>query len=282
MRRDMRTLKERTHYVGAKADGTRAFMVLESLPHASHPSGLPYVAFVGRRGTPRYIQVKGVDLRLHIGTVVDGELVKTKEGGEYFLAFDLIALGGETMTNKHHSTRLSALQYVINNLKSTEEKLCIMMKPWFRYTPDMSFKSVRGSIAPLPCDGLVFVPERGTLHPGSQRDHFKWKSAHQHTVDLLVNPDMTLWLGEQGSLIKAGIPMHIHPHLSDVPDVFEPINPTIVECSFQRTVHSRGHPWVPSFVRIRTDKKYPNDIRTAKLTLQNIEEDIRVTELMLP
>lgn len=280
MRRDMPTLKQHTHYVSIKADGTRAFMVIAALPRPSGPP-IPYVALVGRHGAHRYIKVKAIDDVLHRGTVVDGELIKDKKGGgggEYFLAFDLIARAGSTTTRMPHSQRQADMRYVINNLHSQQPNLCILPKPWVRYTPTLSYKALCASISPLPCDWVVFVPEKGGLHPGTQRDQLKWKPVAQHTIDLLVTPDMTLWVGKAGSLAKVHHELNIYPHLTGAPDVFQPDQSTIVECSFTRT--SASSPWYPSYVRIRLDKKYPNDARIAALTLQNIEENIEITELM--
>ena len=264
MRADITTLVSEPYMVGAKADGTRAFLLF----YRALGNNKPVSVLVGRDGTLQDVELSTM-LGLYDGTLLDGELMP---GGVY-MAFDLVAVAGAPYREHTHPERIRKMEHVLEVTDMRSLRVCT--KPWFRYGA-VGHQAVVNSIAPMACDGLVFVPVNGGLHPGTQRDQFKWKSAANHTVDLLLGVDMVLWVGDSGGLVRVDERADIVPVLHDPPSVLALKKPAIAECTLTRD----NGKWVASFLKLRLDKKRPNDARTVVATMTNVAENVLVSELM--
>lgn len=257
MKADIDTLFKKKYKVGAKADGTRAFMLFSFTPNPEKD----YTALVNRRFESREMRISAPS-EYYSGTLLDGEIVQAPDGSEEYLVFDIIAMCGYSMVKKTHSERYGEVIRVVNSIKSPV--LRVRPKTWFEFG-DVGYKEVVQSIEPHKSDGLIFVPESGSpLSVGRQTDHYKWKRADDHTIDFLLEGG-TLWLERHGVREVAPYEVVGHEGLHGV-----------VECSMKWGEHG----WVATVVRTRPDKSHPNDTRIARLTLQNIEENVVVTDLM--
>jgi hypothetical protein len=261
MRKDLGNISKRKYMVGAKADGTRAFMLFS---FTSEPER-DYVAMVDRTYAFKELDVTAPS-EYYSGTLLDGELVKMPDGSEEYLVFDVVAMSGYCMRNKTHTERYGEIIRIVNRI--TSPRLKIRAKKWFAFG-DVGYAEVMQSI-PTKSDGLVFVPERGLpLSVGRQTDHFKWKQAKDHTIDFILEDD-TLWLERQGVKESA--------HAINVVGIegHKGIPNGVVECSLTPVEHG----WVATVVRTRPDKIHPNDVRIAEFTIKNIRENIDISELM--
>ena len=251
--------------VGAKADGTRAFLLFSFLTEEDYD----YVALVDRTGACEVVQVSVPSdySEYHCGTLLDGELVTLPDGTREYLVFDAVTVSGYPMKEKSHSERHAEVIRIVNTISSP--LLRIRVKPWFE-VGEVGYKKVCDSIAPHKSDGLIFVPEKGMpLMIGRQSDHFKWKCAQDHTIDFLLHNE-TLWLETRGVRVNA------HTHLN-IMGLHNPNNHTgVIECSMMQTDVG----WIATVVRPRPDKLHPNDSRVAEYTLRNILENIDVSELL--
>lgn len=267
MRSDLPKLRRREYVVGAKADGTRAFLLFSFVEDPD----TDYVALVDRAYTSNRIQVIAPP-DFHSGTLLDGELIVKPDGTSVYMVFDIIAMCGYPMRYKSHTERYSEVLRVVNTIGSTPE-FSIKAKPWFEMG-SAGYTDIAASIEPVPCDGLIFMPKHGhAIRTGRQVDHFKWKRAADHTIDFRVL-DNALWVGEHGDSVAAtliGVESFTIPtELGEVGDN------EIVEFAL---VRGDNNLWKATAVRKRPDKIHPNDIRVAKLTLQNIDENISIGEL---
>jgi hypothetical protein len=119
-----------------------------------------------------------------------------------------------------------------------------------------------------------------------QRDMFKWKPATHHTIDFMWK-NGALLLNDRGAHVEASIYLNIHP-AGDASWPSRSHLPVIMEC---RCTRSRGRgrasgekhtTWTAHPLHVRMDKSEPNSVRVAAFTLQNIEENITVDELVPP
>lgn len=262
MRNDMERLRRYKYSVGPKADGERAFMLFCFVDAGGYDED--YVAVVDRAGRARVVNVRAPS-NLYSGTLLDGEMVTDpKTGVATYLVFDIITNGGMPMNSKSHSNRVSVLKEVVSSLKVGDPNLHVRPKPWFRYG-EVTREQVMNSISPIPCDGLVFVPEEGRpLKVGRQSDHFKWKHGTDHTIDFVVHGG-ELWTETKGVRIPIST-----LGLSGTGKGYS--DGVVVECMIVGGV--------TSVVRTRPDKVAPNDAEIARLTLRNISERITIDELL--
>ena len=255
MKKDVANITKRRYKVGAKADGTRAFMLFSFTTEPEHD----YVAMVDRTYAHTELSVAAPS-EYYSGTLLDGELVKRPDGTDEYLVFDIVAMAGYSMRDKSHTERYGEIIRVVNRITSTGLK--ISAKKWFDFG-DVGYEEVVGSI-PTKSDGLIFVPEHGLpMMVGRQPDHYKWKRAADHTIDFELE-DGVLWLENRG--VRERAPYEV---------VHEGQN-GVVECSMREGTGG----WVATVVRPRPDKKHPNDARVAELTLKNIKENIEIQDLM--
>jgi hypothetical protein len=258
MRKDLPGLARRKYWVGAKADGTRAFMLFS---FTSEPE-MDYVALVDRTFAHRQVGVKAPP-EYYSGTLLDGELVTLPDGSQQYLVFDVVAMCGYSMRHKSHTERRGEVVRAVNTIKSPG--LVIRAKKWFEFG-QVGYDEVARSI-PTNSDGLILVPERGMpLTVGRQADHYKWKRATDHTIDFYLQ-DGALWLENRGVRERAAFVVDLHA---------PPGAHGVVECALREAEHG----WVATVVRPRPDKTHPNDARVAQLTLKNIQENIEIQDIM--
>lgn len=261
MKKDIVNITRRKYMVGAKADGTRAFMLFSFTQDPDHD----YVAMVDRTYAHRELDVSAPP-EYYSGTLLDGELVTMPDGTEEYLVFDVVAMSGYSMRGKTHTERYAEIIRAVNRI--TSPTLKIRAKKWFVFG-QVGYAEVVRSI-PTNSDGLVFVPESGLpLTVGRQTDHYKWKRAADHTIDFLLEAG-ALWLERQGVREPAQSirVLRVTGHEGRA---------GVVECSLEPVEGG----WVAAVVRARPDKTHPNDVRVAEFTLRNIQENIDVAELMM-
>lgn len=271
MRKDKQTLSATQYLVGAKADGVRAFMIFSFIEEPE----FDYTAVVDRAGSGTMLNINA-PLEFYSGTLLDGEMVTDEKGDMTYHVFDIIALSGYTMVKKSHSVRRGEMKRACTMLTSMNPNMTnlkIVEKKWFTLG-SVNYSEIVESIRPSPCDGLIFVPEQGrALTPGRQVDHFKWKTAIHHTVDFIIK-DNKLFVGDRGGIAPAEI-VNVTAHKN--PTDIAMTDGTVVECKMTK---QEGNTWVAHVLRVRHDKRTANDHRVVSRTLQNIEENILIEELI--
>lgn len=264
MRADVPKLSAHKYWVGPKTDGVRTFLLL------SFTGDEDYAVFVDRANNMQRCRLTA-RMDVYSGTLLDGELVTHADGTTTYLVFDAIAVNGYSMTRKLQSERMAEVVRTVSSLSVQDPALSVKVKRWFSLN-EVDLHEVAASAGITPTDGFIFVPEYGQpLRPGQQHDHFKWKPASHHTIDMLWR-EARMWVEKAGVPEPASTLGITQVDLGDV-DLSEG---TVVECAMTRVNPTE---WSAKCVRVRPDKLHPNDARVARLTLQNVDENILLEEL---
>lgn len=236
-RRNFAQLRAKPYLYCEKTDGTRYVLVCETDKAVLLDRALKRIP---------------AGVRIPHNTMLDGELVKTKEGKNIFLVFDAFKLRGVDVTQENLTQRLKLAQELVKSI------IKVKTAPF-----EIRVKNMYSSVAAMPpmetlqweTDGVVMTPVNEPVRHGTHETMFKWKPMDRITIDFLYK-DSELWIQNRRQV-----------ELSE-PWPFK--NGDIVECGY-----SNG--WFP--IKARTDKRHPNNARTFDRTLVNLREAIRFSEL---
>ena len=203
------------------------------------------------------------------GTLFDGELYEDR-----FMVYDILVNRGQNVGHLNFLKRLELMESIINSTISMKsDTFKIKLKTFhamndfenflYNYLPTVSQK----------VDGLVFTPVNEPVRIGTHETLFKWKERDHNTVDFLARYDYDQWrlyVQEKGQLVFESIIPEDKVDISWLEDS------TIVECQY--IVDDVPMYWKP--LKVRTDKKHPNNRRTFYRTIVNIKEDIKIDEFL--
>lgn len=252
-RRHFPLLKRQAYVVCEKTDGVRYMLVC--------PPGSKDSYLVNRNFETKLVSLAGFPK----DTILDGELVTTKDKRELFMVHDAVRVKGFDLMNEPLSTRLGfAINAVKSIIKSKKDPFEIRVKTMLPL----------GSIQELPAldsfeyetDGIVMTPVNEPIRMGTHETMFKWKPHHRITVDFMIKKGNELWVQDRGvPFLEAEL--HIQNQRPDIRDG------SIVEC---------GYGELGWFVeKVRTDKNYANNRRTYYNTCTNLRENIQFNEFYL-
>jgi len=237
-------LKKQPYVVCEKTDGTRHFLM-------STDSGVFIV--------DRAFHIEPVKIRIPKDTLLDGELVKLKNGRVQFIIHDAVIVRGESLLNLNLKLRLERAKSAIRGIIRTSiapfevrVKTMVDLEDFGTFPPLDSFE--------YETDGLVFTPVNEPIRMGTHETMFKWKPRERITVDFEIRAGHELFVQDRGTPYKES---ELHTR-STIPDG------TIVECGYGETG------WF--IEKIRTDKTYANNRRTYFRTVVNLREDIKIHE----
>ncbi len=191
-------------YLTDKAEGVRALAVVQSGKGAIVASTL----FDGFKPDPHAdpAAVSGVKAG---DTVLDGELIVGPGDGLAFYAFDAIAVAGEQISADGFEKRLGRIGEGVAILRAAG--IPAAAKGFEHITSaatadlDRVIKGVHGAKRPYRVDGLIFV-EPGK--PYKETASYKWKSAHDNTIDFLARRPPGSVLGKQPFIDRPGHRLH--------------------------------------------------------------------------
>lgn len=324
------------YFVAEKTDGIRLLLYLTSLPNDEGGSSeaqflidrrndyhyvgtnwihipLPNLEYVSKRKGPPYL-----DNGWHVGTILDGELVRQKwsNGKEHltFLIFDCLAMDGEDVTQRPFDSRIGKINYLMDAYKqfakdhphvARDQPFQLdLKKPELGYTAPVLF---RDRIPNLPHgnDGLIYTCKATPYKSGTDPHILKWKPPKENTIDfrLQINsfPMKTDELGNYEDFnAKPDIELLIHHsdkdyrpfrggtklHLTDeeweaIKRMGQQIDWRIIECWREKET---GH-WRPKIEpdgtpRYRDDKAHANHVTIAESVLESIEDAVSKEDLI--
>lgn len=263
MRADLHSIKTRAYRAGLKTDGIRFYLLCAF--YERHGVEQEYVVMVDRAFHVYLLEGCTLPPDAYNGTLLDGEMTVTATGQMTYVVFDAVAVSGFSVTGLPHSQRVGKAEEVVTSM--TLPDMHILLKPWYSVADAIAkYKEAEGKEA---VDGLILVHEESPLQAGTQRDLFKWKPSHLHTIDLVFNGHRLL-AASHGALVP-----FLAEHVTWENEDSAPVD-TVAEYSFQR----EGRGWRVTYKLTRDDKTRPNDVRVARLTLQNIDEAISIDELV--
>lgn len=245
-RRHFPLLKRQPYVVCEKTDGVRHLLV-------STPDGT--VAIVNRA-----FNIEMVKIRIPKDTLLDGELVKAKNGRMLFMVYDAVRVKGENIQRLPLGQRLdrarAAVRTVIKTASAAFEVRVKTMWSLGELPPLDSFE--------YDTDGIVLTPVNEPIRIGTHETMFKWKPRERITIDFELKNGLELFVQDRGVPYKEA-ELNLGNTRADLPDG------TIVEC---------GYGELGWFVeKIRTDKTHANNRRTYFRTIINIRENIQLQEL---
>ncbi len=209
------------------------------------------------------------------GSLFDGELVRCLDGSMQYTVFDVVSFKGYDCKVRPFSARQELVRraFEVDGVQVT--RLVCAVKMWYPLADLVRSYEEVAALSNVPHDGLILMPEVGTLISGMQRTMFKWKPPHKHTIDFEWSPvTRKLLLSEDGVRgVDAEARLGVKLGATSFP---LPQEAVVVEC---RCMYVTDKEWYAFPLCVRHDKVQPNDLAVAELTLLNIIEAIRVEEL---
>lgn len=183
--------------------------------------------------------------RLAKESILDGEVAS--DGS--FIVHDAMVLGGRDISQLDLNERIK--------LYTAFVKSCPKVSGRIRIKNHRDLKDI-SDIDPMApgTDGLIFTPIDEPVRVGTHETLFKWKPTELNTVDFMYSGGY-LYIQGPRCIQKA---------------TFNTQEKAIVECKFENGL------WLP--LKIRTDKNYPNNLRTYQRTIVNIREDIKFSDIV--
>ena len=239
-RRHFPLLKRQPYFVCEKTDGVRHLL-------ASTEDG----TFIVNRA----FATEQVKIRVPKDTLLDGELVKTKDGRTLFMVHDAVRVKGVCLIDAPLNERLDAARKMLKAIiKTSQAPFEIRVKTMCRLGEERPASSFE-----YETDGLVFTPINEPIRVGTHETMFKWKPRERITIDFDLRNGRDLFVQDKGVPYMEA-ELHLHNTRNDLP------NGTIVEC---------GYGDLGFFVeKVRTDKTHANNRRTYFRTLVNLRENI--------
>lgn len=272
MRSDLSRLHRNQYWVGEKTDGVRMFLVMDVHIDAAGEEH-EYAVLVDRAFRMFNVLLEAPEI-YYTGSLFDGELVVIDSEHMFYVPFDVVAASGYSLKAYPYSQRTDVTRTAFDTIQFMDPPIVTRPKLWHPLTD-----AVKVFTRAENCDGLILVPELGELVNGTQSDTFKWKEAQKHTIDFLLDGAGKLWNSHGGQLVNATVALKIKfsKGYENYTAAGEQ-HPVLVECRCVPTVGKNEWSAIP--VKMRTDKNHPNSLHVARLTLQNIQENIQLSELI--
>jgi hypothetical protein len=258
-RRHFRLLKKQPYMVCEKTDGTRYMLAC-------------FVASDGNKVcaiTDRAFKAFYLSLTIPRQTILDGELVETRDGKTLYMVYDAVQIGGRDVRHEPLTERLEQATKVVRGIiKSAKTTVEVRVKKMLPLEAIGCLPALDSF--PYETDGIVFTPVLESVRIGTHETMFKWKPRDRITIDFSLQNWHTvngwdLCVQDRGELYQEA---SLYPS-STLKDATVG---AIVECGYG----DRG--WYP--VKLRTDKTYPNNRRTYARTIVNIKENIQLNEFL--
>lgn len=267
-RKHMQILRNESFWVCAKTDGVR--YILACVAH----NGNNYCFLINRKKDIFLLNFT-MPVELFLGTVLDGELVKTHSGMYDFLVYDCVIYNGISMTQSPHSERIRVASQVCSSIVTQSSPFSLHAKVFYDFK---QMESYVDSVVPTlnhNTDGYIFTPETDPIRSGTHNNMFKWKEQSKNTVDFLVERNYNRTLQNPYMYVlkisKGRGCVVVHGACFQNPQQLDLHKNAIVECEF-----NGQNTW--SALLIRTDKSHANNFLTYQKTLLNIKENIQVPE----
>lgn len=262
-----------------KADGLRKLLII-------HKTGIWLVYPPYEYNLVMDVTTKAAQLDLLLnkfsGTVLDGEQVESKKSSHRYVAFDCLALQGNSgVQRSSYLERLkipTSLSRVLQtNVLSVDIKKTVELK-----TPEDFFSNVNSFLnekdkLDYPEDGLMFIPIDVIYNPHSDDlplkdrvlthvpDTCKWKPVGDITIDFVLKriPGNKIELYSYDKVSKQNVPFHGDQINPLTPDMIAYDDPMLIGVDPKQVVEFewRNDKFYPR--KLRTDKLVPNDIQVA-------------------
>ena len=275
-------LKEQ-YMICEKSDGERAILLLLQINNKP-------MCFMINRNQEFYFMDFSFKKEVFEGTIMDGELIKTKSGTWNYLIHDCMAYNGTSFLEISHRLRYACVIDFIIKRYSPKETDCVNIKTklFYEYGPGIvkTWEHIQKTTE-NKIDGLIFTPVDRPIIFGRDNSLFKWKEIH--TIDFLVKNSksskdkISLYYYKKTLVIYKSFKSDSINYKNIISFVKENdlvkditldlVQGIIIEFKISKDIET----FIP--YRIRTDKSSPNGEITVNNTLKNIQENICLDEL---
>lgn len=257
-------LKKNPYVICEKADGIRHALI------AIMYEGKKFCVIIDRSQNI-YLLPLNLPKPLFQGTVMDGELVQTKDGYA-FMIYDCLMIATKSVSHLSLTERISlTIPEIAGIMKTSKDPIVVKVKQFWTLNKFDEFKT---QLFPYKTDGIILTPINDPIQTGTHETMFKWKPRDSNTIDFQIQSKLSgnkwgMYVQEHGKLIFE----------SELPKCKEYMfeENAIVECQYIHWEEPRW--WRP--ILIRTDKTHPNNRRTFYNTLKNISENIQFHEFKI-
>ena len=251
--------------VGEKNDGERCLLLFG----ATQDSDEEYVVAVNRKKLMMTVAVKVADpkldclehkIDLYDGTLLDGEWVPSKQT---FVVFDCVVAGGYSLRKRPLDDRLRAAAQVCACLAPNGFQIEVKT-----FVPVSQLKTLYRDIesgGKGACDGLIFVDKSAGIGTGRSPQLKKWKPLRKQTLDAVFHEGKWCCVGEHGRRVAVSFPVEGTGLEGTIYELLPPQN-------------ARAAKWM--VLKARPDKLQPNHSTTVKNTLETIEENVTINEML--
>ena len=269
-RKNLKDLKFAGYLVTEKTDGIRYFMYITKYDNKQ------LILMIGRNLEMYQLPLSIYD-GLYANTIIDGELVDSKDG-YIFNVFDAVQFCGENLMKHGFHSRFGACQELMKMVfPSEKDPFTFRTKAFYPVTgvrDVVQFGREQG----YETDGLVFYPTEKGYSAFRQWDLLKWKPLHKNTVDFMLTKT------EKNEYAFAVFNKGVHTVIQTIV-----VRPSLIQVEIETALldndsvvceckwDSKAYIWLPQM--LRRDKHHANDMFTFEKTVLNISENIRLEEL---
>ncbi|XP_050547910.1 mRNA-capping enzyme [Daktulosphaira vitifoliae] len=275
---NMKLLHTKPYRVTWKADGTRYMMFIQEENE---------VYFIDRDNSVfevdelKFFHRKNLDHHLK-DTLLDGEMIIDKVDDQNFpryLVYDVIAFEGFDIGEQpFYPNRLMLIEVDIikprhqaimcGKLDKTRETFSVRLKQFYDITAsDKLLGNFSKNLSHEP-DGLIFQPSTDPYVAGTCPEVLKWKPLELNSVDFrlkIVTEGGTGMLDSKTGYLYVGGKNDPFARIKYTKEI-KNMDGKIIECKFENGC------W--KFMRERTDKSFPNALKTALAICHSIEQPV--------
>ncbi|KAK4502940.1 hypothetical protein PRZ48_006367 [Zasmidium cellare] len=331
-RKHLFELEKTDYFVAEKTDGIRCLLYLTTITHPTTGEQIEAQYFIDRKNDYYYIEhnylhippinmkagpnePKYLLLNWHVGTILDGELVRDRypNGKEEltFLVFDMLALDNECITHRTFDTRVGKIGIVLDPLKDfmrdypeDADAMRFQLRrkdPQLGYAAEMMFKDVIPKLT-HGNDGLIYTCRSTPYVAGTDPHILKWKPPHENTIDFRLQlgsfpleeddegsyedfdqkPEFALLVyhGDRTKYSKFADLYLTDEEWEAMKSMNEAFDWRIIEC-WREADTGRWRPKLDEGKpRFRDDKEHANHISTVDSVLESIEDAVSEQDLI--
>jgi len=268
-------LKEQ-YMVCEKSDGERSALLL------LHINNKP-MCFMINRKNEFYFMDFSFKKEVFEGSIFDGEIIKTKKDTWNFLIHDCICYNGTSFVEMSHRLRYACgIDFIMKRYNPKEtDCLNIKTKIFYDYGPEVAktWEHIQKT-SENKIDGLILTPVYRPVIFGRDQFLLKWKETH--TIDFLVklvSKKLNLYYYKKNLSIYKSFKPECSNYKNIVNFVKEDLTVDLEKGVIMEFKVSNDIETFTVF-KVRTDKNRPNGEITVNNTIKNIQESIKIEELV--